>query len=49
MGRIWRNYIGTRRESGIFYGKSTGILLKITLGSIEKERLKLKELDKDNK
>ena len=49
MGRIWRNYIGTRREFKIFYKKGIGVLLKITLGNIKKKGLKLKELAKGNK
>ena len=49
MGRIWRNYIKTRRELKIFYKKGTGVLLKITSGNIKKEGLKLKELAKGNK
>ena len=49
MGRIWRNYIKTKREFRIFYRKGTGILLEIILGNIEKEKLKLKELNKGNK
>ena len=49
MGRIWRNYIKTKKELKIFYEKITGILLKITSGNIKKERLKLKELNKGNK
>ena len=49
MGRILGNHIKTRREFGIFYKKGTGVLLKIILGNIKKERLKLKELVKDNK
>ena len=49
MGRIWRNYIRTRREFKILYKKGTGILLEITSDNIKKERLKLKELTKGNK
>ena len=49
MGRILRNHIGTRREFGIFYRKGTGVLLKITLGNIKKEGLKIKELVKSNR
>ena len=43
MGRIPKNYIGTRREFKIFYKKSTGVLLKITSGNIKKKGLKIKE------
>ena len=49
MGWILRNHIKTRREFKIFYKKGTGVLLKITLGNIEKKKLKLKELVKGNK
>ena len=49
MGRILRNHIGTKREFKIFYRKSIGVLLEITLGNIKKERLNLKELVKGNK
>ena len=49
MGRILKNYIGTRREFEIFYRKGIGVLLKITSGNIKKEGLKTKELVKSNK
>ena len=49
MGRILRNHIKTRREFGIFYKKSIGVLLKITLSNIKKEKLNLKESVKGNK
>ena len=49
MERIQRNYIGTRREFKTFYKKGTGILSEIISGNIEKEKLKLRELDKGNK
>ena len=49
MGRIWKNYIKTRKELKIFYKKGTGVLLKITSSNIKKEGLKLKELVKSNK
>ena len=49
MGQILRNHIGTKREFKIFYKKSTGVLLKITLGNIKKEKLNLKELVKGNR
>ena len=49
MGQILRNHIKTRREFGIFYKKSTGVLLEITLDNIKKEKLNLKELAKGNK
>ena len=48
MGRILRNHIGTRREFKIFYKKGIGVLSKIILGNIKKERLNLKELAKGN-
>ena len=49
MGRIWRNYIKTRKEFKIFYKKDTGVLSEITSGNIEKERSKSEEPDKGNK
>ena len=49
MGWILKNYIKTRREFGIFYRKGIGVLSKITLGNIKKEKLNLKELVKGNK
>ena len=49
MGRILKNHIKTKREFRIFYRKSTGVLLEITLGNIKKERLNLKESVKSNK
>ena len=49
MGRILRNHIGTRREFEIFYRKSTGVLLEITLSNIKKEKLNLKELVKSDR
>ena len=44
MGRILRNHIETRREFKTFYKKGIEVLLKITSGNIEKEKLKLKKL-----
>ena len=44
MRRILKNYIKTRREFKIFYKKGIGVLLKITLGNIKKEKLNPKEL-----
>ena len=49
MGRILRNYIRTRKEFGIFYKKSTKVLLEVILGNIKKKRLKLKELVKGDR
>ena len=49
MGRILKNHIKTRREFRIFYKKSTGVLLEITLGNIKKKKLNLKELVKGNR
>ena len=46
MGQIPRNYIKTRRKFKTFYKKSKGVLLKITLNNIKKEKLNLKELAK---
>ena len=43
------NYIETKREFKIFYGKGIEVLLEIILSSIKKEKLKLKELAKGNK
>ena len=33
-----KNHIGTRGEFEIFYRKSTGVLLEITLGNIKKKK-----------
>ena len=49
MGRILKNYIGTRREFKTFYKKSTGVLSEITSGNIKKKKLNLKESVKGNK
>ena len=49
MGWVLRNYIKTKREFKIFYRKSIGVLPKVILSNIKKERLKLKELAKGNK
>ena len=49
MRWILENHIETRREFKIFYKKGIGVLLKITLGNIKKERLNLKESVKSNK
>ena len=49
MERILRNHIKTKREFKIFYKKGIGVLLEITSGNIEKEKLKLKESAKDRK
>ena len=49
MERVLRNYIKTKKKFKTFYKKSTGVLLKIILSNIKKERLKLKELIKSNK
>ena len=49
MGWILRNHIKTKKEFGIFYKKGIGVLLEITLGNIEKEKLNLKELVKGNR
>ena len=49
MGWILRNHIKTKREFKTFYKKSIGVLLKIILGNIKKEGLKIKELVKGNK
>ena len=49
MGQILKNRIETKREFGIFYKKGIKVLLEITSGNIKKERLKLKELIKNNR
>ena len=49
MGWILRNHIKTKREFRIFYKKGIGVLLKIILGNIKKEKLNLKELVKGNR
>ena len=49
MGQILKNHIKTRRKFKIFYRKSIGVLLKITLSNIKKEKLNLKELVKGDK
>ena len=49
MGRILKNHIKTKREFKTFYKKGIGVLLKITSGNIEKKKLNLKELVKDNR
>ena len=37
MGQILKNYIKTKREFGIFYRKSIGVLLEIILSNIKKK------------
>ena len=49
MGWILKYHIKTKREFRIFYKKGIGVLLKITLGNIKKERLNPKELVKGNR
>ena len=49
MGQIPENHIKTRKEFGIFYRKGIGVLSKIILNNIKKERLNLKELIKGNR
>ena len=49
MGRIWRNYIKTRREFKIFYKKGTGVLPEIISGNIKKEKSEVRKSDKGNK
>ena len=46
MGWILKNYIKIKREFRTFYKKGKGVLLKIILGNIKKEKLNLKELAK---
>ena len=43
MKWILKNYIRTRREFKIFYKKGKGVLLKVILSNIKKEKLNLKE------
>ena len=49
MGRIPKNHIKTKREFRTFYKKNIGVLLKITLGNIKKEKLETKKSAKGNK
>ena len=49
MGGILRNHIGTKREFKTFYRKGIGVLSKIILSNIEKEKLNPKELVKGNR
>ena len=49
MGRILRNHIRTRREFKTFYRKGIGVLLEITSGNIEKEKLNPKKSVKSNR
>ena len=49
MGRILRNHIKTKKEFKIFYRKGIGVLLKIILSNIKKEKLNLKKLVKGNR
>ena len=49
MGWILKNHIKTRREFKTFYKKSIGVLLKITLSNIKKEKLNPKELVKGDR
>ena len=48
MGRVLRNHIKIKREFKTFYKKGKGVLLKIILGNIKKEKLNLKELAKSD-
>ena len=48
MEWVLKNYIETKKKFKIFYRKGKGVLLKIILGNIKKERLNLKELAKSN-
>ena len=48
MGWVLKNYIGTKNKFKIFYKKSKGVLPKIILGNIEKEKLNLKKSAKGN-
>ena len=48
MEWVLKNYIKTKREFKIFYGKGIRVLSEIILNNIEKKRLNLKELAKSN-
>ena len=48
MGWILKNHIKTKREFKIFYKKGKGVLPKVILGSIKKEKSNLKELAEGN-
>ena len=48
MEQVLRNHIKIKGEFEIFYRKSKGVLLKIILGNIKKERLNLKKSAKGN-
>ena len=49
MGRILRNHIKTKKEFRTFYRKGIGVLLKITLGNIKKEKLNPNKSVKGNR
>ena len=49
MRQILKNHIKTKREFRIFYRKSTGVLLEIISGNIEKEKLNPKKSVKSNR
>ena len=44
MGWVLRNYIKVKREFKTFYRKDIGVLLKVILSNIKKERLSLKKI-----
>ena len=48
MGWVLKNYIKIKKEFKVFYKKGKGVLLKIILNNIKKEKLNLKELIKSN-
>ena len=48
MKWVLRNHIKIKKEFGIFYKKSTEVLLEIILSNIIKKRLNLKKLAKGN-
>ena len=48
MGWVLKNYIRTRKKFKIFHKKGKGVLLKIILSNIKKEKFKLKKLIKSN-
>ena len=48
MGWVLRNHIKIKGEFKTFYKKGKGVLLKIILGNIKKEKLNLKKSAKGN-
>ena len=48
MEWVLKNYIGTKKKFKTFYRKGKGVLLKIILGNIKKEKLNSKKLAKSD-